>query len=191
MDVKPLLQFQLNGSFNLLGELAEGASDEEWRSRAHPDANLVGFTVWHCARTIDWAINAVLRGSSELVEDAGWSRVCAPAARFGAGASKAEADAVANEVSREGTVAYLTALKAAALDWLSSTPAEDLDRPIDLKARLVGHPEYLGAEVWEEIADLDGIPSWQFLARPAISHIRVHYGEVRAQLEAMRASARA
>src|SRR5689334_1438560 len=123
MDVKPLLQFQLNGSFNLLGELAADTTDEEWRSNAHPEANRVGFTVWHCARTIDWAINRVLRGSTELVEDPEWSRVSEPVARFGAGASKAEADAVANEVSREATLGYLTALKAAALDWLGSTPA--------------------------------------------------------------------
>jgi hypothetical protein len=40
--------------------------------------------------------------------------------------------------------------------------------------------------VWAEIQDLDGIPLWQFLARPSVSHIRVHYGEVQAQLEAVR-----
>ena len=30
MDARGLLQFQINGSFNLLTELADGASDAEW-----------------------------------------------------------------------------------------------------------------------------------------------------------------
>jgi hypothetical protein len=53
VDAKGLLQFQINGSFGLLTELADGASDAEWMARPFAAANLVGFTVWHCARTID------------------------------------------------------------------------------------------------------------------------------------------
>src|SRR6185295_15212569 len=60
MDIKPLVQF--NGSYRLIADLANRTSDEEWRSRAHPNANLIGFTVWHCARIIDWAVNPVMRG---------------------------------------------------------------------------------------------------------------------------------
>src|SRR3982074_795356 len=72
MDVKPLLQFLLNGSFKLLTEELEGMTDEEWRSRPFPGANLLGFTVWHCARTIDWAVNRVLRNSPELADLVAW-----------------------------------------------------------------------------------------------------------------------
>src|SRR3989442_11155293 len=44
-------------------------------------------------------------------------------------------------------------------------------------------------EVGAELEHLDGIPKWQFLARPCVSHTRVHYGEVTTQLEVIRAAA--
>ena len=40
-------------------------------------------------------------------------------------------------------------------------------------------------EVWGEIESLNGIPAWQLLARPSMSHIRVHYGEVGVQLQVL------
>jgi hypothetical protein len=76
-----------------------------------------------------------------------------------------------------------------ASQWLAAAPPEELDGVTDLKARHVTKPEYMGAECWSEIEDLHGIPKWQFLVRPSVSHIRVHYGEVSGQLEAMRSGA--
>jgi hypothetical protein len=41
-------------------------------------------------------------------------------------------------------------------------------------------------EALSEIGDLSGIPLWQLLARPAISHVRVQMGEVDALVGAVR-----
>lgn len=79
------MQFQLNGSFKVLAELADGATDAEWVARSFPAANMVGFTVWHCARTIDWAVNCVMRGALELADRAEWQDLRVPNAMFGAG----------------------------------------------------------------------------------------------------------
>jgi DinB family protein len=191
VDAKGLLQLQINGSFNLLTELAEGASDAEWTARSFATANLVGFTIWHCARTIDWGVNCVMRGAPELADDAEWHDVRVAEAMFGAGASREAADAVAVNVPRARVSAYLRALRQDAVEWLAEVQNDDLTKPVDLRARQVRKPEYMTPSLWEEIEDLDGIPGWQFLARPCVSHIRVHYGETTAQLGVLRAPARA
>jgi hypothetical protein len=189
MDAKPILQFQLNGSFKVLAEVLEGMTDEEWKARPFPGANLMGFTLWHCARTIDWASNCVLRSSPELADQAEWRDLGVSGAAFGAGASREAADRVAQEVSRTRVLEYLNALRGEALAWLEAVAPDDLSVPTDLNASHAGKPEYMAPEVMEELEDLNGIPKWQFLARPCISHIRVHYGEMSAQLEAIRAGA--
>src|ERR1700730_1775995 len=189
MDVKPLLQFLLNGSFKLVTEELEGMTDEEWKSRPFPGANLLGFTVWHCARTIDWAVNCVLRGSPEVVDSPDWHDVRVADAMFGAGAPRDAAYRVAKDVPRTRVLEYLNAVRAAALAWFAEVTPEELSGAINLKASHAQQAAYLAPAVWEEIEDLDGIPKWQFLARPCVSHVRVHYGEVMSQLEAMRAAA--
>jgi hypothetical protein len=189
VDVKGILEFQLTGSFKLLTELLEGTTDEEWTCRPFAGANLVGFTIWHCARTIDWAVNCALRGSSELADLDAWRDVRVKEALFGAGASREAADKVAREVSRTRVLEYVTALRVEALSWFAAVAPEELAGATDLKASHVEKPEYMAPAVWAELSDLDGIPRWQFLARPTVSHIRVHYGEVRSQLEALRAAA--
>jgi DinB superfamily len=187
MDAKPLLQFLLNGSFNLLKTTIDDVSDDEWRSRPVPDANRFGFTLWHCARTIDWAVNRVARGGSELVESEEWRDLQPDGAVFGAGVSRGKADAIATEVTRQRAAAYVDQLRREVAGWFESVGSDELARPVDLKAANSGRPDYLAPAVWAEIEDLDGIPLWQFLARPSVSHIRVHYGEVTALLEAQRA----
>jgi hypothetical protein len=186
MDAKGLLQFQLNGSFNLLTEIAQDATDQEWKSRSFAAANPVGFTVWHGARTIDWAVNCVMRNQPELADHAQWNDIKVNDAVFGAGVSRETADAVAATVPRSRVAAYIAGLREDVLGWLADVPNDDLSATTDLKARHAAKPEYMAPAVWAEIESLDGIPGWQFLARPCMSHIRVHYGELTNQLETLR-----
>jgi hypothetical protein len=185
--IKPLLLFQLNGSFNVLKDFAGKATDDEWTTRAFAGANLVGFTVWHAARTIDWAVNCVLRDQPELVEGAELSDLSRPDAFFGAGATKEAADNVAKTLPRQRVIDYLAAMGPDTLAWLDSTSQEWLDQPVDLKSDRCRERGYVDEPVWKEIEDLDGIPRWQFLARPCVAHIRVHFGELNSQLESLRA----
>jgi hypothetical protein len=147
--------------------------------------------VWHGARTIDWAVNCVMRGAPELADTADWHDMKVGGALFGAGASREAADAVAREVPRARVSAYLDALRQGSVAWLAAVDNEDLSTAVDLKVRHSAKPEYMKPHVWEEIEDLNGLPGWQFLARPCVSHIRVHYGEATTQLAALRTSARA
>jgi hypothetical protein len=185
--IKPLLRFQLNGSINGLKEFAGKVTDDEWTSRPFDGANLIGFTVWHAARTIDWAVNCVLRDQAELVEGLEWKDVRRPEAFFGAGATREAADNVARTVPRRRVIDSLEAIGPDALAWLDSTPQDWFDHPVELKSDRATERGYSDEPVWAAIEDLNGIPRWQFLARPGISHIRVHYGEMTSQLESLRA----
>jgi hypothetical protein len=188
VDIKELLQFQINGSFRLLAEVAEGASDAEWKAQSFPGANRIGFTVWHGARTLDWALNCVMRRAAELADQSEWQDLRVAGAAFGAGASREAADGVARDVPQTRVSAYVNALRQNVAPWLAAVTEEDLTTPVDLKASHFAKTEYMAPPVWTELEDLDGIPGWQFLARPCVSHIRVHYGEVTSQLEALRAA---
>ena len=46
-----------------------------------------------------------------------------------------------------------------------------------------------GPAVWAEVDNFVGLPAWHILARPCISHIRVHAGEVETLLHAIRLAA--
>ena len=140
---------------------------------------------------MDWAVNCVMRGAPELADGPEWQDVKVPEAVFGAGASRDAADAVARDVARTRVSAYLDTLRQGTIAWLAAVDNEDLSMPVDLKARHAAKPEYMTPHVWEELEDLDGLPGWQFLARPCVSHIRVHYGEATTQLGALRAAAQA
>lgn len=184
-DLKSLLALQMGGSCNLLGELSGSMTEAEWRSRPHPRANRLGFVVWHGARSIDWTLAAV-SGESELAEREGWLDLEPDGAWWGAGTPAAIADKLPELVSRERLAAYLVELQRLSQAWLLAATEADLERPIDLRRRFAARPEYVQPPVWDEISDLDGRPAWELLARPAISHIRVHYGEARAGLEQVR-----
>jgi hypothetical protein len=190
VEAKDVLRFQLEGSFTQVRERVEAATDAEWDARAMPGTSKVGFVLWHCARTLDWAVNCALAGSPEVADQPAWSeRLGAPEGLFGAGIPDAVADALPRRVSRQAVLEYLEEVRASALAWLEGTPSADLERPVDLEARLAAKPDYRRPGVWAEIESLSGIPAWQLLARPAISHIRNHMGEVDTQLAGLRVAA--
>ena len=183
--VRELLQFQINGSFNLMKELTQTATREEWTSRPFPGANLIGFTVWHCVRTIDWTFQCFVRQVPEVAERREWRDLMAEEGLAGAGVPLDVADNVARRIPQDLLRAYLETTRAEAMEWLKQATPEQLVETIDLRKR-IRRPEYLQPSVWEEIASLDGIPTWQMLARPSMSHVRVHYGEVQSQLQLLR-----
>lgn len=112
-----------------------------------------------------------------------------PAARHGAGTgiTAEEADRVARSVSRSDVLGYVGAVSDAALSWLRDRSDSDLDRVPDFEAHQRAKPRYLSAPVWNETRDFVGVPTWQILARPCISHIRVHAGEIDILLQSVRA----
>ncbi|HKV29477.1 MAG TPA: DinB family protein [Candidatus Dormibacteraeota bacterium] len=187
MNGKALLELQLAGSFNIVGDRLATVTDQEWIAREIRGTSLPGFTFWHAARIIDWGIHCAIQGVPEVADRTEWSGLRATELAYGAGISQAEADSVAHSVDRTDVAGYIAEVRQAALGWLRDLSDQDLDRVPDLEAHQRVKPRYLTPEVWSEVSDLAGLPTWQILARPCISHIRVHAGEIDVVLQSLRA----
>lgn len=180
-----LLSMQLRGSCTLVVEAAESAEDH-WTERAFPGASLPGFIVWHSARIIDWGVNTVVRGENELAASMQWSDKLRFEMGHGAGLSDAEADDVAASVRPDDVAAYATGLLGVVTQWFESLTDTDLDVVPDLRARNQNHARYAAPQAWAEIKTLADIPAWQVLARPCVSHVRMHMGELDVLLQQLR-----
>lgn len=189
MTGKDVLEMQLTGSFNMMRERLATVSDSEWIEREIPGTSRTGFTFWHTARTIDWGIHCAIQGVPEVADRPEWRRMGAAQLAFGAGLTSDEADGVAESVSRTDVAGYLDAVKEAALGWLRDRTDADLGRVPDFEANQRVKPRYLTPPVWNQVSDLAGKPVWHILARPCISHIRVHAGEIDVLLASLRARA--
>src|SRR2546421_7530183 len=171
MGARDILRFQLAGSFAQVAERIEATTDAEWDGRALPGGSKVGFVLWHCVRTADWAVNCALAGRPEVADEPAWrDRLGVAEGLFGAGIPGAVADALPGRVDRQAVLAYLDAVQASCLEWLDAVPEADLERPVDLESGVAAKAAYRQPGVWAEIESLNGIPAWQLLARPAISH---------------------
>jgi len=187
MTGKNVLEMQLAGSFNVLRDRLAKVTDHEWTARQIPETSLLGFTFWHAARIIDWGIHCAIQGVPEVADRPEWRQLRATELAYGAGIAAAEADSVAHSVNRTYLSGYVADVREAALTWLRARSDDDLDRVPDMEAHQQVKARYLAPEVWAEVSDLAGLPAWQILARPCISHIRVHAGEIDILRQSLRA----
>jgi hypothetical protein len=185
-----LLNMQLNGSFNLIEERFDRISDEEWDTRAMPGTSKLGFILWHTTRILDWSLNTVFQGAPEVADQPRWRERFPREACYGAGIPQALADETIASTTRADGREYLREVKAAFMDWFGRQTDQTLEAVPPLKANQEARPGYLDPPVWAEVADLDGLRTWQILARPCVSHIRVHMGEFDVLFNLMRAGAR-
>lgn len=88
-----------------------------------------------------------------------------------------QAESIAAAVGAGVLAAYNDAVRAEALPWLAELNDSELDRVPDFRAQQE-RGGYARPEVWQEIADLEGLPVGIFLLRPCVSHVRVHLGEI-------------
>lgn len=172
-----VLRMQITGSFNLLTARLDEITAGEWDRRAAPGTSRLGFILWHAARILDWTVHSALQGAPEVADRSPWRERFAREACYGAGIPEGVADSIAHSTNKEDVAAYLAEVRDAFMDWFGRQTDATLDAPVPLRANQASRPDYLEPDVWAEVADLDGLPGWQLLARPAVSHIRVHVGE--------------
>src|SRR5439155_18922409 len=82
--------------------------------------------------------------------------------------------------------AYLRDVRAAVMDWFAKQTESSLNAAPPLKTNQANRAGYLDPNIWAEVEDLDGLPGWQLLLRPAGAHIRRHMGEYDVLVGAMR-----
>jgi hypothetical protein len=187
MNAASLLRTQLARSFELIAELAEETSDGEWSSQVTAGQNPPGFTIWHCARAIDWAINCAIRGVPEVAGSASGQALLASTAWFGYDVSLETACEVAASVPRAAVVEYAGEVKKNVMPWMDALTEEELDAVPDLERNYRSNGMYLGSPRLQEwIKEDAGTPVWELLAGTCTGHVRAHFGEVKTQLQVLR-----
>jgi hypothetical protein len=172
-----VLRMQLQGSCDMVAGHAREAADI-WLTRAFESASLPGFALWHCARVVDWGVHAVVRDVPEVGEAPQWRDRIRYDLGHGAGLTREQADEAARTVSPDSIAAYAGALRDSITGWIGTISDADLDRPADVRKATQRNPLYAAPAAWEEVEGLHGIPVWQVLVRPSVSHVRMHMGEL-------------
>jgi hypothetical protein len=123
-------------AFTRIREGAEGAvsglSPDQLAQRPTPDANSIGWLVWHLTRVQDDHIAAVAE-RDQVWTSGGWhERFGLPfeAEDTGYGHSSEEVGQV-RDLSAEQLVGYLDAVHSATLDYVGPLSADDLDTVVD------------------------------------------------------------
>ena len=187
MNAVSLLRTQLQRSFELIVEAADETSDNEWTAQVTAGQNPPGFTLWHCARAIGWAINCAIRGVPEVASNARWQRLLASTAWFGYEVNMETACEVAATVSRADVVEYVGELQKNVTPWLDALTDDELEGVPDLERNYRSNRMYLSSprlEAW--IKEDSGTPVWEFLVGTCAGHVRAHFGEVKTQLQVLR-----
>jgi hypothetical protein len=176
MQARALLALQFTSVHSILHDVADDLTTDELVTRMLPHTNLLAFDLWHIARTQDWALQTLVRGVSELIDEAQWQGRGALATHgIGVGMTQAQADALAYEVRLADVLAYADATHAAILEWLGEQAADEaLEHRPDVPAHLARYPVYLEPAMREEVPWMfEQPPVWRCLA-PANGHVRDH-----------------
>jgi len=177
MTAHQIITALVTASFDRITEYVGKADGPAWSKTVAPGTNPVGFTLWHCARTIDWAVQCSIRGIDEVAVRPEWRDRWPAGAWFGAGVSADLARDLPKQVGPGVVAAYNEAVRAETLGWLSGQDEAALDAPPEFREHQT-RAGYGAPEIWKEVADLEGIPTGMLLLRPAMNHVRVHTGEV-------------
>jgi uncharacterized damage-inducible protein DinB len=131
---------------DIVHDAVEGLDADDLAHRPDPEANSIGWLVWHLARVQDAQV-ADVAGAEQTWTAGGWAdRFALPFAdsATGYGQSSEDVDALAGTTA-ELLLGYLDAVQSASLAYLAGLDESELDRvvdegwtpPVTLAARLV------------------------------------------------------
>ncbi|HEV8296703.1 MAG TPA: DinB family protein [Acidimicrobiales bacterium] len=110
---------------------------ERWNDRPCDGASSIAWLLWHALRHQDVAINAVVRGTDEVLHRDGWAaRVGASTFAPGAGLAEADDRDAAARLEVAALAGYADAVWVETAAWLATVDADDLDRVPDAPAAL-------------------------------------------------------
>ena len=138
---------------------------------------LLAFDLWHIARTQDWALQTLVRGIPEIIDEPRWEwLLLAPG--LGVGLSEAQADDLAHRVTLAEALEYADATHQAIVGWLRKVSDRELSRTPDVPKHLTRYPVYLEQAMRDEVPWMCERPQvWRCLA-PALGHVRDHLAEM-------------
>lgn len=179
MQTPELLLRQCASINTIFHTVADDLSHEEWTTRILPETNLLGFDLWHVARTQDWALHTLIRGVPEVISDPQWvGKEALTTPGIGVGMTRQEADQLAQAVTKTDVITYADAVHTTLINWLASMNDLTLDETPDIQAHYQAHPEYLTPAMQAEVPWVSEHPSvWRCLM-PGLGHVRDHLAEM-------------
>ena len=179
MRATELLTLQFNTVHSILHDLANDLTPDELTTRIIPRTNLLGFDLWHVARTQDWALQTLVRGVPELIDEPRWQgRGPLAMHGIGVGLTEAQADEMARNLALADILEYADVTHQAIITWLSEHSDDDLSQQPDVPAHLERYPVYLEEAMREEVPWMYQQPQvWRCLS-PANAHVRDHLVEL-------------
>jgi hypothetical protein len=172
-----LLERQFSSVNQILHDVADDLTPRELTLRVLPHTNLLAFDLWHVARTQDWALQTLVRGVPEIIDEPRWERLLL-APGVGVGLSEPQADDLAHHVALVEVLEYADTAHQAILRWLRKVSDRELSRAPDVPKHLTRYPIYLEQAMRDEVPWMFERPQvWRCLA-PALGHARDHLAEM-------------
>ncbi|HEX6544529.1 MAG TPA: DinB family protein [Ktedonobacterales bacterium] len=175
MRATDLLARQFASVNQILHDVCDDLTADELTTRILPHTNLLAFDLWHIARTQDWALQTLVRGIPELIDEPRWQgRGRLVTHGIGVGMSEMQADELARTLILADILEYANAAHQAILAWLPTIPDDELAREPDVPTHLQRYPIYFEPAMREEVPWMFQRPQvWRCLS-PALSHARDH-----------------
>jgi hypothetical protein len=179
MRATELLERQFGSVHQILHDVADDLTADELTTRILPRTNLLAFDLWHVARTQDWALQTLVRGVPEMIDEPRWQgRGRLATHGLGVGLSEAQADDLARHVALADVLQYADAVHQIILAWLRGISDAELSGSPDVPGHLARYPVYLEQAMRDEVPWMFEHPqAWRCLA-PALGHVRDHLAEM-------------
>jgi hypothetical protein len=179
MRATDLLTRQLASVNQIFHDVGGDLTPDELTTRVLPHTNLLAFDLWHVARAQDWALQTLVRGVPEVIDDPRWQgRGRLVTHGIGVGLSEAQADELAHSLVLADILEYADTVHQALLAWLGTIPDDELTRVPDIPTQLQRYPVYLEQAMREEVPWMFQRPQvWRCLM-PALGHARDHLAEM-------------
>lgn len=179
MRAMELLERQFGSVHAIVHDVADDLTQAESTTRILANTNLLAFDLWHIARVQDWALQTLVRGAPELIDEPRWhDRGRLATHGIGVGIALDEADELARSLALADVLAYADAVHANIISWLRTHTDEELEWQPDVPAHLARYPVYLEPAMREEVPWMfERPPVWRCLA-PALGHNRDHLAEM-------------
>ena len=121
-----------NGDVSFEDVIFGGLTDEQLRRRPQPGINSLAWLLWHMARSEDMAVNILIAGQPQLIEEGGWmEKLGLSRVDIGTGMSDDEVSAFTATVDIDAIRSYRAAVGRRTREVVSALRPEQLEEAID------------------------------------------------------------
>ena len=167
------------GGFTMQDDTLKRLPEDDLRASPEGLCSIV-WHIWHMTRIEDVVVNAMLRGSREILDRDGWlARLGVDVRLVGTGDSDQEVRGFSEQVDITALLAYRDAVGRATRAWVRDLDLDTLDAVPDLTERLAAAPPIVGDRALWLLRFYSGKSGAFLLTFPVTNHGFMHWAEAR------------